>query len=146
MRKNIGLYRGKRTDGEGLVCGYLSTKTICVSGNVHFGYIIQKPSAGLYQNEWFEVDKDTIGEYTGVPDKSGNGIFEGDILKIHNDYTGDVHPFDVFVTFREGAFVCQYIGEETYTHFSSWNVPHVWWEIIGNIFDNPELITAEKSK
>lgn len=132
MRKNIGLYRGKRTDGEGWVYGYLSTKTICVPGNVHFGYIIQKPSAGLYQNEWFEVDKDTLGEYISASDKNGKGIFEGDIVKYGNGLASEIYQVVYNEKWMRFAFT------KPNTVFAVFNMSKC--EVIGNIFDNAELL------
>lgn len=133
MRKNIGLYKGKRTDGEGWVCGYLSTKTICVPDNVHFGYVIQKPSAGLYQNEWFEVDKDTIGEYIGVWDKNSIGIFEGDLV----EYRGEV--FEVKYIDGFAAFDLRSVDNMRLAPRITPNTL-AYIEVIGNIHDNPELL------
>jgi len=48
------------------------------------------------------------------------------------------------VEFVDGAFVCRYIESEghlgEYNYFTSWNVPLVQWDVIGNIHDNPELL------
>ena len=74
--------------------------------------------------DW-EVDPSTVGQYTGMMDKNGNRIFEGDILSIWNE------SHDV-VVFEDGAFDL----ENTSIPIRFANK----FEVIGNITDNPELL------
>lgn len=84
----------------------------------------------------YEVDPETVGQYTGLTDKNGKRIFEGDIVREIFSY-----PKTYAVKFDEGRggwypFAC---GDgcgccETDTISSSFI------EVIGNIHDNPELI------
>lgn len=79
----------------------------------------------------FVVYADTVGQYTGTPDKNKNKIFEHDIVKA---FKNNDEPFVAVVTKRNGCF-----------WFGNWN----WcefldkfrnYEVIGNVFDNPELV------
>ena len=94
---------------------------------------------GLY-NEEKDVIPDTVGQFTGLYDKDGREIYEGDILSRKDG--GAL----LTVEFRHGAFGYEYCGE-----FHSWAGNHNFtfnpfdtdadFAIIGNIHDNPELLT-----
>jgi len=96
----------------------------------------------------YTVDPDTLEESIEIPDKYGNDIFTGNVLRIHNDYTGDPNPYLAIVGFRKGKFVCitpDYLDDddcnnilhESWGDFDSYNVPYVWWEIVGDIHEAP---------
>lgn len=74
------------------------------------------------------VIPETVGQYTGLTDKNGKKIFEGDIVKISND--------EIFeVKYEDGGFTAGlFLGD--------WDYGHV--EVIGNIYDNPELMEVEE--
>ena len=94
-----------------------------IFGNV----ILGKDHANIYpvdSNTDYEVKPDTVGQFTGLNDKHGNKIFEGDIVR-HN-------KLGVFsAEFKDGSFR---MGIVLLNFF------HKEIEVIGNIFDNPELI------
>ena len=79
------------------------------------------------------VDPDTIGQYTGMKDKTGRMIFEGDIIHYSNDTDYKVYWSDMDLAFyidginyRDNDSLCQLYEE--------------YIDIIGNIHDNPELL------
>ena len=85
----------------------------------------------------YEVCLETIGQFTGLYDKNGKEIYEGDILFIGND--GDKNIYNK-LSIKDGCF--GYIGEWTckIIPFCYYSVTE---EIAGNIYDNPELIKEE---
>lgn len=101
-----------------------------------------------FLGEEVEVDSSTIGQYTGLTDKEGNKIFEGDIVHLKgNGYDGSTVGKDYYriVTFHEGSF-CLSIEDgvhyPVHTPMCEYCDSHsiVNWVVIGNVTDNPELI------
>ena len=83
---------------------------------------------------------DTVGQYTGMIDKNGVKIFEGDIVlkRTHNGKK------PIPVTFHDGMFHCGWGGgSSTATHAYTLNDKQI--EVIGNIYDNPELVGGDKN-
>ena len=96
----------------------------------------------------FEVIPETIGQYTGLTDKNGTKIFEGDILSIarKSDGIGSYYypplkyPVNVFVCWDMCAWCWETICKEKYYICFPDAWCHFECEIIGNIHDNPELL------
>lgn len=87
-----------------------------------------------------EVIPETVGQFTGLVDRNGKRIFEGDILKTWLEggaHSGFSWPLGV-VEFREGSFGIAR-SKYRFTPLSSY-APRVLMEVVGNIHDNPELL------
>lgn len=83
------------------------------------------------------VDPKTVGQYTGLKDKNGTKIFEGDIVDVLYDvnYIGvATERIGVFEVVHNGCFMGQKGGVRY--HF----IPSDECTVIGNIYDNPELL------
>lgn len=126
------LFRAKRTDNKGWVEGLLTI----MWGQYH----IIKPSD---ENTAYPIDPETICQYTGLTDKNGRKIFEGDIVKINNDVKEVFEISDGAVVYRGGSFIIGGSnGNGTLNSlFAITDINYVLrGEVIGNIFDNQELI------
>lgn len=74
-----------------------------------------------------------IMQYTGLEDKNGKDIYEGDILKIPE--TGWAKEHNASVIFKNGRFVSDFMGEDLYDRNGL--------EVIGNIYENQELLSNQ---
>ena len=84
----------------------------------------------------WSVLEETIGQYTGLKDKNGKEIYEGDIIKC------SFYPDFIFeIKFTE---LCWYMRKITTSeHINLSNVLCEELEVIGNIYDNPELLEED---
>ena len=91
--------------------------------------------------DFVEVDKETVGQFTGLKDKNSKEIYEGDIVTwSENGITSN----PLVVEFKHGAFGYTYNYEfvsfsgNSNFMFNQFDTD-VRFEVIGNIHDNPEL-------
>lgn len=123
------LFKAKTCNGEWIV-GYLYR----LSENNPPFIMLRK------YGESYEVDEHTICQSTGLKDKNGNLIWENDIVKcLYNSY-GENGVYIGKVIYREDT--CCFVDA------NSESTDYEWWEeekkVIGNIFDNKELLESEE--
>lgn len=118
------------------------------SKNWHYGYVLfnhDRTKAQIMQPlvldnmyfpiQTFNVDIETIGQFTGLYDKNGKEIYEGDIV-LQQGYHGNKIP--MLVRFENGAFIVGYHdGSSTRRRPMLLNNKC---EVIGNIYDNKDLL------
>ena len=135
-------FRGKRIDNGEWVYGYY------VVDPVGEHRIYWKPPYEATSNPYRFVFAETVGQFTGLHDKNGKYIFEGDILTVSypriaieeqlQSKIGVVEFLDTlpaFCVMRNKFPNCKTV--------SSFNNTGEQWEVIGNIHDNPELLKTE---
>ena len=128
------LFRGKRTDNDEWVCGFAIDSVLRDS---IFNYITQS-IVGYYA----KVYRSTVGQFTGLLDKTSTKIFEHDIVRCEFN---SAPPMNGKVVFENGAFGLRWkhhgSGVENFAAFEC--ICNVEYTVIGNIHDNPELMEVQ---
>lgn len=142
------IFRGKRKDnGEWVEGSLIIAKNFCCilqdEEKVHpFDYPYLGNESGCIDGYATPVIPETVGQYTGLTDKNGKKIFEGDILKPPCWYW---HIYRCVCIYREEHQTGSIQGFGLYHKINDWVelVDTDEWdefEVIGNIYDNPELL------
>jgi uncharacterized phage protein (TIGR01671 family) len=112
----------------------------------------------FWGGEEYPIYEDTIGIFTGLQDKDGINVFEGDILKGYFEMTYPV------VNIKSGKFATRYRHIEWFTEYGCWHLFRnskkkpikeigvkqsdlsLSWEVIGNVFDTPDIMLLKETK
>ena len=144
------IFRGKRIDNGEWIYGVPAQdehgETVIIENVFECGEYDCRGAECLY------VDENSIGQYTGLTDKNGTKIFEGDVLKIDRignglgDYYIPPLPYPVNVAVKWD--LCGWMWETLCEDKRYIQFPDAWChfrcEVIGNIHDNPELMKGEQ--
>lgn len=127
------LFRGKRVDNGEWTYGYY-----CPKPYSHFPCEATIFPSETIDRDWHgeRVDPDTVGRFTGLTDRNGVKIFEGDIVLHKGEcglvgYSYDYGMFEVDFDYCFASFI----------DISASNR-----EVIGNIYDNPELLEVSNDE
>ena len=136
------LFKAKRVDNGEWVVGYIARYGH--TGKEKY-YIIPSYACDLYS---FLIDESTICQCTGLKDKNGKLIWENDVVEIgeHEDTVNGLYK----VIYCENAH-CYALKRSVDFHynfftFSDLNGFETSSKVIGNIFDNPELLESEEKE
>lgn len=121
------LFRGKRKDNGEWVEGNLIKRRIWSS---EF-YVIRVEDNGFDSYVEYEVIPETVGQCTGLKDKNGKLIFEGDIVVSTSDRRLSDRPRLITIDFERGCHYCAAKRKPV---------------VIGNIHDNPNLLKLEHDR
>lgn len=135
-------FRGKRTDTGGWVYGSL----------IQDSYMCEIRTMGNDEElpGYNDVNPETVGQYTGLKDRNGKEIYEGDILLL-----SDKNTYQELVVVEQGPYGWVFYNPKTvlrfkdgsYTYRAVENYRRLFGigEVIGNIHDDPELLEDEGS-
>ena len=146
------LFRGKTVDdryveyvGGRWACGSLVHQTEFYGDPVDKYHILYTGEFHCDYYDSVEVIPETIGQFTGLRDKNGNRIFEGDIVKY--PWPDKFGVFDIFmeVHYVDGEFLMKPVGNNYY--IECWEIrisgENNLVEVVGNIHDSPELLKGD---
>lgn len=143
------LFKAKRVDNGEWVQGNL-----ILSNDAEDGYraiIIPTNNSNMFTKggakgdlgfeNWYRVNENTICQCTGLKDKSGKLIWENDILsgRLDEDYPED--ETRKHILWHENGWHTKELGSIDYEPLDDFDSEN--FEVIGNIFDNPELLESE---
>ncbi|MGX4584035.1 YopX family protein [Paenibacillus chitinolyticus] len=128
-------FRGKRIDNGEWVYGYY------VKGATR--HCIMSSMAEFHR---FEVDPETVGQYTGLTDRNGKEIYEGDVVIVKIQAGYHEHFID-----KKHIREVKYLADKACWY--PFNVCHMWREddgtlkaieVIGNAFEHPHLLEQKE--
>jgi uncharacterized phage protein (TIGR01671 family) len=137
------LFRGKRVDNGDWIVGqllrYEDGRARIVES--HTDIFCYEKDESIIQTVAHEVIPETVGQFTGLTDKNGTKVFEGDIVEVrcHSRWRHDIQRCEV--AYGRDGFECRHhiggIDTDYYTYRVLFSKDVV---VIGNIHDNPELL------
>lgn len=148
MNREI-LFKAKRKDNNEYVEGSLlileSGYYIVPTGtyyNLMYDEAIKEALNCIWEEQdFFEVIPETVSQYTGLKDKNGVKIFENDIIQVFNTIGEVSEKLTIKWDSNMGTYEILTLNNYHYSYDTKCAI--VGCEVIGNIFDNPELLDKE---
>ena len=134
-------FRGQTVDTKELIYGYLIQTEKDFKNVVE---ILDWSKVGCKPEKSLVVNPETVGQFTGLTDKNGIEIYDGDIITVNSKIVKQVRINDYFLAVQ----VANKEDLKLIDILDPWQTPgEVWWNdfgreiiVIGNIHDNPELL------
>ena len=131
------MFRAKTEDGKWVYGAYVSKNwypTVEDGDDEISGVVVEESNIISYDEEclWHKVIPETVGQYTGLIDKNGKKIFEGDVVKLALMDCAEIGV----IKFND--IMCRFMF---YDKCGGYGIDNTCdFEVIGNIHDNPELL------
>lgn len=126
-------FRGKRIDNGEWVYGYYFIKERDIEDGIIWRDIPQIQQRYGDHFQYFDVDLATVGQYTGLKDKNGKEIYEGDVVRLFGgEYCQGYYEHDQTIVVKSAYDIVAMEESE--------NV-----QLLGNRWDNPELLKEVES-
>jgi len=134
-------FRGKCIQSKRWVYGYYFIEERDIEDGIIWRDIPQIQQRYGDHFQYFDVDLATVGQYTGLKDKNGKEIYEGDIVYDH----AERRYLEVFWSevSAGGWWFAENINGYMY---SAGKIDLDWLEVKGNIHDNPELLEGDEEE
>ena len=139
------IYNGRWVEGD-LVRHYENQRRFIAQEQMAYTYSMCGIDR-LVSERYCEIDPESVGQYTGLNDKNGKEIYEDDICTANwYDYEEPNHTTTGVIEFCEGwiAYWLADYESETFEELNGhgcycWDI-----EVIGNIYENPELLEVQQ--
>lgn len=130
------LFRGKRVDnGEWVYGSYYGLCRITnKAGDFGYAHLMRQSN----DEPLYRVDPETVGQFTGMYDRNGKKIFEGDIITFRSSES----IYEVAYDITDSKFIILLRnGKDSFLRF--YNISAYYFSVIANKWDNPELLEEE---
>ena len=149
------LFRGKTDDGEWVYGSFCMDAREQFNGLCGVDGFIRLYDKAKGKMQTYEVDRETVGQYTGLKDKNGKRIFEGDIVNLWLEsrtynQADEFEKYKAVIEFGNPNFLYSWGWQLKMIDNMPFNNDILLWvdmeetgayiEVIGNVHDNPELL------